>query len=112
MPVSLESRWAGGNVVGAAAWVRPARDPGTCENLEGSSTTGQGPGAGTQLSTSSQQLNTSKFHRRIIDTPALLVANGRFSFLASPRSPPWPAAFHGALSSLSCSIDCFQASVG
>lgn len=98
MPLSLGSGSAGGNVVGAAAWVRPARDPGTCENLAGSAAAGQGPGTGTHLSTSSQQLNISKYHRQIIDSPALLVANGHFSFPASKKPPvangfPWSLLF-------------------
>lgn len=104
MPMSLESESAGGDGVGAAAWVRPAHDPGTDENPAGSSPAAQGQRAGTRPSASSQS-NTSKFHRRnIVIATALLVANGHLSFPASLRSPPWPTAFHGALSSLSCSI--------
>lgn len=85
-------------MVGAAAWVRSAHDPGTCEKPEGSSAAGQGPGTGTHLSTSSQQLNIFKSHRQIIDSPALLVANGRFSFPASEKPPmakgfPWSSLF-------------------
>lgn len=98
-------------VVEVAVQIGLAQDPGTGENQAGSSTAGQDLGPETNPTTSSQQLNTSTLHRWVTDTPALSTTGRCFSF-PTPREIP-----HGRqlstqqISSLSCSIDCFQTSV-